>query len=291
MSTDITHHQAMINGYRMHYVTAGSGYPLVLLHGWPQSWYEWRKIIPALAEKYTIIAPDLRGLGDSEKPMTGFDKRTMASDVRELVAHLGYEKVGVIGHDWGGSVSFYFAYDNRDLVERLFILDMIPGLIKAGDSFPVPIALMINHIFFHGGNPDWATALISKDVDLYLRRFLTTLDFNYSPNVFSEEEIAEYVRVNSLPGSIRSGCQWYATGLREDTENLANATDKLTIPVTAWGGSHFLGDIRPAWLEVAENVEGGSVENCGHFVPEEKPQFVIDKALEFFAPLAESVPS
>ena len=94
-----THHQRLINGFRMHYVTAGSGYPLVLLHGWPQSWYEWRKIIPALAERYTLIVPDLRGLGDSEKPMTGYDKRTMASDVRELVTQLGFSKVGVIGHD------------------------------------------------------------------------------------------------------------------------------------------------------------------------------------------------
>ena len=84
-----THHQRTINGFRMHYVTAGSGYPLVLLHGWPQSWYEWRKIIPALAEQYTVIAPDLRGLGDSEKPMSGYDKRTLAADVRALLAARG----------------------------------------------------------------------------------------------------------------------------------------------------------------------------------------------------------
>ncbi len=283
---EITHHQRTINGFRMHYVTAGSGYPLVLLHGWPQSWYEWRHIIPALAEKYTVIVPDLRGLGDSEKPQTGFDKRTMASDVRELVTQLGYDKVGVIGHDWGGSVAFYLAYDNRDLVERLFIVDMIPGLIREGDSFPLPVTLFINHIFFHGGNPDNATALVSQNIEQYLRRFLTSLDFNYSPAVFSEADIAEYVRVNSIPGSIRSGFQWYATGLREDTVNYKNATEKLTIPVLAYGGSHFLGDITPIWQEVAEDVEGGAVENCGHFVPEEKPQFVIDKALEFFSPLA-----
>jgi pimeloyl-ACP methyl ester carboxylesterase len=73
VTTEITHHQATVNGFRMHYVVAGSGYPLVLLHGWPQSWYEWRHVIPALAQNYTVIAPDLRGLGDSEKPMTGFD--------------------------------------------------------------------------------------------------------------------------------------------------------------------------------------------------------------------------
>jgi pimeloyl-ACP methyl ester carboxylesterase len=279
------HHQRNIHGFRMHYVTAGSGYPLVLLHGWPQSWYEWRKVIPALAEHYTVIAPDLRGLGDSEKPMSGYDKRTLASDVRELVTELGYDKVGVVGHDWGGSVAFYFAYDNRTLVERMLILDMIPGLIKAGDAFPLELALKINHVFFHGGNPDWAAMLVSQNVDAYLRRFLTTLDFNYSPAVFSEEEIAEYVRVNSIPGSIRAGFQWYATGLREDAVNLANATEKLTIPVAAYGGASFLGNVVPFWTPVAERVEGHAVPECGHFIPEERPQFVIDAALKFFAPL------
>ncbi len=285
MSEIWTHHQKTVNGFRMHYVTAGSGYPLVLLHGWPQSWYEWRGIIPALAEHFTIIAPDLRGLGDSEKPMTGYDKRTMASDVRALVDQLGYAQVGVIGHDWGGAVAFYFAYDNREMVERMLILDMIPGLIRAGESFPLELALKINHVFFHGGNPDWAAMLVSQNVDAYLRRFLTTPDFNYSPAVFSEQDIAEYVRVNSIPGSLRAGFQWYAAGLREDTVNLAEATDKLTIPVLAYGGEAFLGDIRPYWETVAEDVAGGSVPECGHFIPEEQPQFVIDVAEAFFAPL------
>lgn len=285
MSEVWTHHQRRVNGFRMHYVTAGRGYPLVLLHGWPQSWYEWRKIIPALAEHYTLIAPDLRGLGDSEKPMTGYDKRTLAADVAELLAQLGHERVGVVGHDWGGAVAFYLAYDHRALVERLMILDMVPGLIKAGDAFPLEFALKINHVFFHGGNPDWAAMLVSQNVDAYLRRFLTTLDFNYSPNVFSEAEIAEYVRVNSIPGSIRAGFQWYAAGLREDAVNLANATEKLTIPVAAYGGASFLGDIRTYWQAVAEQVEGEAVAECGHFIPEEQPGFVIDAARRFFAPL------
>ena len=265
----------------MHYVTAGSSYPLVLLQGRPQSWYEWRKIIPALAEHYTVIAPDLRGLGDSEKPMAGYDKRSLAADVRELMSQLGYAKVGVIGHDWGGSVAFYLAYDNRVLVERLMIIDMIPGLTKAGDSFPLELALEINHVFFHGGNPDWAAMLVSQNIDTYLRRFLTTLDFNYSPAVFSEDEIAEYVRVNSIPDSIRAGFQWYAAGLREDTVNLANTTHKLTIPVQAYGGESFLGDVRCYWQVVAKKVEGGVVAQRGHFIPEEQSRSAIDAAREF----------
>ncbi|NNL85280.1 MAG: alpha/beta hydrolase [Myxococcales bacterium] len=280
------HHQKIVNGFRMHYVTCGSGYPLVLLHGWPQSWYEWRHVIPALAEHYTVIAPDLRGLGDSEKPMNGYDKRTLAGDVRALLDALGFEKVGVIGHDWGGAVAFYLAYDHRELVERMFILDMVPGIARAGEAFPLEFALKINHVFFHGGNPDMAAMLVGQNIEAYLRRFLTSLDFNYSPSIFSEADIAEYVRVNSIPGSLRAGFQWYATGLREDTHHLLGATDKLTIPVLAYGGEAFLGDIRPYWEPVAESVDGGSVDRCGHFIPEERPDFVIDQALDFFSSLS-----
>src|ERR1700739_4141592 len=95
-----THHVALVNGFRMHYVIAGGGYPLVFLHGWPQSWYEGRKIIPSIAERFTVIAPDLRGLGNSDRPTTGYDKRTLASDVYALVQSLGFSKIGLIGHDW-----------------------------------------------------------------------------------------------------------------------------------------------------------------------------------------------
>src|SRR5688500_1221253 len=101
MSTVWTHHRRSVNGFVMHYVTAGEGPPLVLIHGWPQSWFEWRRQIPRLAERFTVIAPDLRGLGDSDKPDTGYDKRTLASDVHALVASLGHEKIGLVGHDWG----------------------------------------------------------------------------------------------------------------------------------------------------------------------------------------------
>src|ERR1700694_5627153 len=83
-----THHALKVNGFRMHYVVAGSGYPLVFLHGWPQTWYEWRKVIPPLAGRFTLIAPDLRGLGDSERPLTGYDKRTLAADVYQLLKAL-----------------------------------------------------------------------------------------------------------------------------------------------------------------------------------------------------------
>jgi pimeloyl-ACP methyl ester carboxylesterase len=269
----------------MHYAIAGSGHPLVFLHGWPQSWYEWRKIIPPLAERFTVIAPDLRGLGDSERPMTGYDKRTLAADVYQLVKTLGYDKIGLTGHDWGGAVAFYFAYDHPEMVERLMILDMVPGLGRKGGTMDIRQAQRFWHVFFHAGMPDLAEKLVSANVEAYLSYFYTSTTYNYSPTVFSKEDIAEYVRVYSLPGALRAGFQYYRTGIQEDLDNLSSCTQKLTMPVLAWGGDVFLGNIVPVWQTVAENVQGGIVEHCGHFIAEEKPEFVIQQALEFFNPL------
>ncbi|MBI3250076.1 MAG: alpha/beta hydrolase [Deltaproteobacteria bacterium] len=287
--TDVwTHHSTVVNGFRMHYVIAGSGYPLVLLHGWPQSWYEWRKIIPALAERFTVIVPDLRGLGDSDRPMTGYDKRTLASDVHALVRSLGFEKIGLTGHDWGGAVAFYLAYDHPEMVEQLMILDMIPGLGRRDGQMSIPTARRFWHVFFHGGMPDLAEQLVSKNIEAYLTYFYTSTVYNYSPTVFSPEDIAEYVRVYSLPGALRAGFQYYRAGLQEDLDNLSGCTEKLKMPVLAWGGEVFLANIVPIWQTVADSVRGGMVERCGHFIAEEKPEFVIQQALEFFGPLGAS---
>src|SRR5919106_896525 len=174
MADPWTHHTARVNGFRMHYVIAGSGYPLVFLHGWPQSWYEWRKIIPPLAERFTVIAPDLRGLGDSEHPMTGYDKRTLASDVHALMQSLGCQKIGLAGHDWGGPVAFYLAYDQPDMVERLMVLDTIPGFGRTGDKMDLQLARRFWHVFFHAGIPDLAERLVSANVRAYLSHFYTS---------------------------------------------------------------------------------------------------------------------
>jgi pimeloyl-ACP methyl ester carboxylesterase len=279
-----THHVAVVNGFRMHYVIAGGGYPLVFLHGWPQSCYEWRKIIPSIAERFTVIAPDLRGLGNSDRPMTGYDKRTLASDVYALVQSLGFSKIGLIGHDWGGVVAYYMAYDHPELVERMMILDSVPGLGRSGDKISRDIAKRLWHLFFHAGIPDLAEKLISANLEAYLRYFYTSTAYNYSPAVFNDDEIAEYVRVYSAPGAIRAGLQYYRTALREDLDTLTSCTRKLTLPITAWGGESFLGNIVPSWQAVADNVQGGQVKQCGHFIAEENPEFTIRQTLDFFSP-------
>ena len=178
--------------------------------------------------------------------MIGYDKRTLASDVYALVRWLGFSKIGLTGHDWGGAVAFYFAYDHPEVVERLMILAMIPGLGRRDTKMDLQAARRSWHVFFHAGMPDLAQTLVSANVEAYLSYFYTSTTYNYSPNVFSKDDIAEYVRVYSLPGALRAGFQYYRAGLQQDLENLSICTRKLTMPVLAWGGEVFLGNIVPA---------------------------------------------
>jgi pimeloyl-ACP methyl ester carboxylesterase len=126
-----THYKTNVNGIQLHYVMSGKGEgdPIVLLHGWPQTWYEWRHIIPQLiANNYTVIAPDMRGLGDSEKPQTGYDKKTVAEDIYQLVEKLGYSKIYLVAHDWGGAVAYSYAAAHPEAVNKMVILDIfLPG--------------------------------------------------------------------------------------------------------------------------------------------------------------------
>src|SRR6516164_2567428 len=273
-----SHHVAVVNGFRMHYVVAGRGYPLVFLHGWPQSCYEWRKIIPPVAEHFTVIAPDLRGLGNSDRPMTGYDKRTLASDVYGLVQSLGFGKIGLIGHDWGGTVAFYLAYDHPEMVRRLLILESIPG--TRDDELELRGIRRQWHMFFHGCAPDLAELLVRDHIGLYLDRLCSVACYN--PALFTREEMAEYVRAYSRPGSLRAGFHYYRAGLEEDVIAFSACTKKLEIPVRAWGGERFMGDITAAWKRVALDVQGGSVQQCGHFMAEERPDFVLGQVDEFF---------
>ena len=104
-----SHHPASVNGIQLHYVIGGHGDPVVLLHGWPETWYAWHKVMPTLAKNYTVIAPDLRGLGDSSKPLTGYDGKTVSEDIHQLVGKLGFKTIFLIGHDWGTQVAYFYA--------------------------------------------------------------------------------------------------------------------------------------------------------------------------------------
>ena len=128
-----SHHTTSVNGIKLHYVIGGHGDPVVLLHGWPETWYAWRHVMPALAKNYTVIAPDLRGLGDSSKPPTGYDGKTVAEDIHQLVTQLGYKTIFLVGHDIGTWVAYPYAAAHPTEVKGLAIMEVPPP----GPSFPL----------------------------------------------------------------------------------------------------------------------------------------------------------
>ncbi|HEY6307274.1 MAG TPA: alpha/beta hydrolase [Candidatus Angelobacter sp.] len=274
------HHTARVNDVLLHYVIAGQGDPVVLLHGWPQTWYEWRKIIPALAERYTVIAPDMRGLGDSSKPAGGYDKRTIAHDIYELVRQLGFARIYLVGHDWGGPVAYAHACAHPADVRKLVILDVgVPGAgLEQALVFRPPRSIW--HIQFHYVR-DLPEALITGRERIYLTWFYRTA---YNPTALTEQDIDEYVRCYSAPGGLRAGFEYYRAIFTDAEHNTENAKTKLRMPVLALGGERGFRDMAlRSMQQLAENVRGGVIERCGHWIPEERPEYLTEQLLTFFS--------
>lgn len=278
----IAAHYADLGDVLVHYLTAGSGMPVVLLHGIPQTSYEWRKIIPYLAPAYRVIAPDLRGLGDSSRVASGFDKKTVAHDVWRLVhEHLGIHEFLLVGHDWGGPTAFALACAHPGAVKKLVILDVaIPG--DGAD--------------FSQNGRRWHHALF-RTLDLPERLFegrehlvINWLfeNYGYLPNCIPEADRQEYLRTYVKPGAMRALYGFYRALPQDAEDNRAwlAANGKLKMPVLALGGNKSFGrgmETLESLQRVAENVRGGVIPNSGHWVVEEQPEFVADEVLKFFA--------
>jgi pimeloyl-ACP methyl ester carboxylesterase len=278
----VEHHTDLVNGVRLHYVTAGEGVPVVLLHGWPQTWYEWRRIIPALAARYSVVAPDLRGLGDSSRPATGYDKRTVAEDVYLLLQKLDLGRVFLVGHDWGGPVAYALAAAHPERVRRLVLLDtMIPLAESAGSVASVPGVLPLWHIAFHGVR-DLPEALVTGRERIYLSWFFRELA--YDPSAITSEDVEEYVRCYSAPGALRAGFEYYRAADQDAVHNRENAHTKLKMPVLALGGRRggFGPLVKISAESVAEDVRGEALDRCGHWIPEERPEILVNQLLRFF---------
>ena len=277
----ITHHVAELSDVRLHYVTAGDGPPVVLLHGWPQTWYEWRHVIPALAEHHRVIAPDLRGLGDSSRPEGGYDKKTVAGDVWELVdSELGQTRFQLVGHDWGGPTAYALAAAHPEVVTGLVIIDVV----IPGDGGDFSQGGRRWHHQFHM-TPDLPEALILGREEIYLRWFYRT--FGHRPDAISENDIAEYLRTYAQPGAMRAGFEYYRA-LPQDAADNAEivARFKLPMPVLAIGGGGGRGrgaEPEQSLRRVATNVRGEIIGACGHWVPEEQPERLARLLLTFFA--------
>jgi len=282
-----THHTATVNGVRLHYVTGGEGDPVVLLHGFPETWYAWRQVMPALAKHYTVIVPDLRGLGDSERPEGGYDKKTLAEDIYQLVQVLGCESIYLVGHDFGGTVAYMYAIAHPNQIRRLVLLEaLMPGF---GFEKGLDLTQGVRS-WFYGFNtvPDLPEALLAGRERLYLQ-FLYR-DFLYDPTALGEEDMVEYVRTYSQPGAMRAALNLYRA-LPQDLKDFPRAAKtKLPMPVLALGGTASMGArVLEANRPLCDHIRGGVIEQAGHFLPEEQPEKLTEQLLAFFKEEAQNV--
>ncbi|CAB4929123.1 unannotated protein [freshwater metagenome] len=275
----LVHDARSVNGMTMHYVRAGEGPPLVLLHGWGSTWFMWRKLIGPLSEHYTVIAPDLRGIGDSSKPAGGYDKTTIATDVRALVEELGFDAIRLVGHDWGGPVAYLYAAGLKAPVERLAMLETL--VFGVDYEFDLRLEGELWHNAFHAV-ADLPEAMTVGRERTYLSYFWERNAYNAS--AIEPEAIEEYVRCYSGLGAMRAGFNWYRTMDQDLPAMQEAARTKLTMPVLALGGDASLGGTPGnAMRAVAENVESAVIERCGHWMPEEQPAATLDRLLTFLA--------
>jgi pimeloyl-ACP methyl ester carboxylesterase len=272
MSSNLQHRRIAANGAVHHYVTAGEGRPLLLVHGFPQTWLQWRPIIDRLVGKFHIIAPDLRGLGGVPGPVDGYDKHSLAADMRAiLAAECGEQPAIVCGHDMGAYVAFAYALNNRTEVEALVMVDAPPPGTSVMDQ------LMTNprtwHIAFHS-NADVAHMLIFGREREYIRYFIRSRIYN--AGAISTEDIDLYAAAYSAPGALRAALEMYRALGQDRVLNLAAIEEKgkLQGPVTVVGCSMTS---TPALLntiaaEIATNALTVVIENSGHWIPEEQPE-------------------
>jgi pimeloyl-ACP methyl ester carboxylesterase len=267
---------------RLHVVLEGRGDAVVLLHGWPQTCHEWRKVAPLLRDRYRLVIPDLPGLGESSRPANGYDKKTIAADLREMCDELGLERFHLVGHDWGGPTAFALACAIPERIRTLSILDVtIPGIgpdiSQGGRRW---------HHAFHM-TPELPEELTQGREREYLGWFYR--EFCWQRDAITPADVDEYVRRYSQPGAMSAGFGYYRAlpQDRADNQRLLESGFRLTMPVLALGGARTESRGRAeepleSLRVIASKVSGGSIADCGHFIPEEQPAVLAEHLLRHF---------
>ncbi|MFB7225589.1 alpha/beta fold hydrolase [Streptomyces sp. NPDC056227] len=281
----VTHGMADIEpGLRLHYVTAGQGErTAVLLHGFPQTWWEWHRVIgPLVKNGYRIIAPDYRGAGHSSRPAGGYDKQTMALDLHRLLhEHLGvHDPFVLVGHDIGLMVAHAYARQFRDDVSHLVVMDApLPGTEVFDRVRTDP---RVWHFAFHGAR-DVAEMLVAGREREYLQAFFAVR--NSDPSAIGTHDFDVFVAAYSAPGAMRAGFELYRAFDQDAADNRAalKRDGRLTVPVLAVGGvmSTTGALVEEMMREVAEDVTGAIVPGTAHWIAEENPQAFVDALLTF----------
>lgn len=279
----------VVDGVRLHLRIGGSGPPVLLLHGYPQTHVMWRDVAPALAANHTVVVPDLRGYGDSDRPPgeeghTGYSKRAMAADQVGLMAALGFDSFDAVGHDRGARVVHRMCLDHPQRVRRAAVLDIAPTRHVFGTADRV-LGQVYYHWFFLAQPHDLPERLIGSDPAYWIRYHLNA--WSQLPGAFSDEAVAEYVRCFSDPDVIHASCEDYRAAatidLAHDDADAA-AGHRVRCPLLVlWGGRGFVGhayDVPAVWRQYADDVHP-QVIDAGHFLPEEAPQATAAALVDF----------
>jgi len=269
---------AEVNGVRMHYLIAGKGgLAVILLHGYAQNSHMWRPLMAELGKTHRVIAPDLRGFGDTTKAETGYDKKTMAQDVHALARSLGIDKSGIVGHDIGLMVAYAYAAQYPAEVDRVALLDaFIPGV---GDTTNLFLLKDLWHFHFYGPTP---LALVKGRERIYFEHFWNDFAADGTKSV-SEADRRFYTRKYAQPGAMKAGMEVFRAFDQDAKDNAQFAKTKLTMPMLVLGGEKSGGDfLISQGRMVANNVEGVIITGSGHWLIDEAPGQVIPRLVAFF---------
>ncbi len=274
------------SGAAINAVVGGSGPPVLLLHGYPQTHIMWHKVAPGLAERFTVVAADLRGYGDSSKPADGtnhsnYSKRAMAKDQVEVMTHLGFEKFAVVGHDKGSGVASRMSLDYPDKIVKLAVFDTLPSPLLTYRNLTKEWATGVYHWFFLVQPSPLPETMIANSVEFYLRS-----RFERSPGAITPEAFAEYLRCFRDPATIHATCEDYRASASIDLEiDEADWNKKIACPVLSLWAER--GNRPPAfrnaidfWKQKAVEAKGRAVRS-GHFIAEEVPEETLAELRSF----------
>jgi len=268
---------------RLHAVTGGDGPLLLLVHGWPQTWYAWRMLMPALARDFSVVAVDQRGIGLSGKPTGGYDTATLASDLVALMDALGHQRFALYGTDVGMPIAYALAADHRDRVDRLVVSEApLPGISPSPPLFlPPPLNARLWHLAFNQ-LPKINEQLVTGREDIF---FGAEFDASAGTNKLPDYAVKYYIDTLKDPDHLRGSFEFYRAIPATSAQNQQRKERRLTLPVLAIGGAESSGEgVGNTMKLAADDVQTVVLADCGHWVAEQAPEQLLTALTAFLAP-------